>query len=236
MSCVGIMFAPHHQTSADELVRVVRPGGRIGLVNWTPEGFIGQMFATMKPYAPPPPPGAQPPPLWGKEEHVRELLGDRVDRRRGRRGRRVTIDQFANGAEFRDYFKAVYGPTIAVYKSLADQPERAAALDRELADLGDRFDEGGGTMQWEYLLLTATPRLTRQQAARLSLDRTSSERVETSLLGGRRVGDVSFDVAAEAYFRFMGRFAEPLADEFVDVRRRASRASGRSTSAAGRVR
>ena len=78
MSCVGIMFAPHHQASADELVRVVRPGGRIGLVNWTPEGFIGQMFATMKPYAPPPPPGAQPPPLWGKEEHVRELLGDRV--------------------------------------------------------------------------------------------------------------------------------------------------------------
>ena len=72
------MFAPHHQTSADELVRVVRPGGRIGLVNWTPEGFIGQMFATMKPYAPAPPPGAQPPPLWGKEEHVRELLGDRV--------------------------------------------------------------------------------------------------------------------------------------------------------------
>ncbi|WP_410964460.1 class I SAM-dependent methyltransferase, partial [Salmonella sp. SAL4447] len=48
MSCVGVMFAPHHQASADELVRVCRPGGRIGLVNWTPEGFIGQMFATMK--------------------------------------------------------------------------------------------------------------------------------------------------------------------------------------------
>ncbi len=78
MSCVGVMFAPHHQASADELVRVCRPGGTIGLLSWTPEGFIGQMFATMKPYAPPPPPGAQPPPLWGDESHVRSLLGDRV--------------------------------------------------------------------------------------------------------------------------------------------------------------
>ena len=78
LSLVGIMFAPHHQQSADELARVTRGGGRIGLISWTPEGFIGQMFATMKPYAPPPPPGASPPPLWGREEHVRELLGDRV--------------------------------------------------------------------------------------------------------------------------------------------------------------
>jgi ubiquinone/menaquinone biosynthesis C-methylase UbiE len=76
MSCLGVMFAPYHQASADELVRVCRPGGTIGLLNWTPEGFIGQLFATMKPYAPPPPAGAQPPPLWGREDHVRALLGD----------------------------------------------------------------------------------------------------------------------------------------------------------------
>ena len=79
LSCLGVMFAPHHQASADELVRVCRPGGTVGLTAWTPAGFIGQMFATMKPYAPPPPPGVQPPPLWGDEDHVRELLGDRVD-------------------------------------------------------------------------------------------------------------------------------------------------------------
>ncbi|MFD2356143.1 class I SAM-dependent methyltransferase [Nonomuraea ferruginea] len=78
VSCVGVMFAPHHQASADELVRVCRPGGTIGLLNWTPEGFIGQMFATMKPFVAPPPPGAQPPPLWGDEDHVRALLGDAV--------------------------------------------------------------------------------------------------------------------------------------------------------------
>ena len=78
ISCVGVMFAPHHRAAADELTRVCRTGGRIGLLSWTPEGFIGQMFATMKPYAPPPPAGAQPPPLWGSEDHVRDLLGDRV--------------------------------------------------------------------------------------------------------------------------------------------------------------
>ena len=78
ISCVGVMFAPHHQEAADELVRVVRPGGRVGLLSWTPSGFIGRMFATMKPYAPPPPPGASPPPLWGDEDHVRTLFGDRV--------------------------------------------------------------------------------------------------------------------------------------------------------------
>ncbi|HEX2902123.1 MAG TPA: class I SAM-dependent methyltransferase [Jatrophihabitans sp.] len=58
LSCVGVMFAPFHQPVADELVRVTRPGGRIALINWTPEGFIGQVFAAMKPYAAPPPPGA----------------------------------------------------------------------------------------------------------------------------------------------------------------------------------
>ena len=68
LSCVGVMFAPHHQRAADELVRVCRPGGTIGLISWTPEGFIGQMFATMKPYVAAPPPGLQPPPKWGSAE------------------------------------------------------------------------------------------------------------------------------------------------------------------------
>jgi len=70
MSSIGAMFAPHHQDVADELVRVCRPGGTIGLLSWTPEGMIGALFRTMGPFAPPPPPGAQPPPLWGSEAHV----------------------------------------------------------------------------------------------------------------------------------------------------------------------
>ena len=85
VSCVGVMFAPFHRTAADELLRVTRAGGTIGLINWTPEGFIGQLFATMKPFAPPPPEGAQPPPLWGNEEHVRDLLGGGADVRTERR-------------------------------------------------------------------------------------------------------------------------------------------------------
>ena len=157
-SCVGVMFAPHHQPAADELVRVTRRGGRIGLIAWTPAGFIGQMFATMKPYAPPPPPGASPAPLWGDEGHVRGLLSDRVrDLRAGRRQLRVT--HFATAEAFRDYFKINYGPTIAVYRSLADQPDRQAELDHDLAELGRRFGtvrDGVMIMDWEYLLVTAT--------------------------------------------------------------------------------
>ncbi|MDG9707505.1 class I SAM-dependent methyltransferase [Streptomyces sp. DH10] len=158
LSCVGVMFAPHHQQAADELVRVCRPGGTIGLLSWTPQGFIGRMFATMKPYAPPPPPGAQPPPLWGDEDHVRALLGDRVTDVRAER-RTVRVDRFETPEAFRDYFKERYGPTITVYKNIAGDPERTAALDRDLADLardGDPGTGGGGTaLEWEYLLLTA---------------------------------------------------------------------------------
>jgi SAM-dependent methyltransferase len=159
LSCLGVMFAPHHQAAADELVRVCRPGGTIGLLNWTPEGFIGQMFATMKPFAPPPPPGAQPPPRWGSEDHVRGLFGDRLTDVQIRR-QTVRIDRFRTPEEFRDYFKARYGPTIAVYRSLADDPERAAALDVELVELARRFDRGvvQTVMEWEYLLITARKR------------------------------------------------------------------------------
>jgi SAM-dependent methyltransferase len=159
LSCVGVMFAPHHQVAADELVRVCRPGGTVGVINWTPEGFIGQLFATMKPYAPPPPPGAQPPPLWGNEDHVRALLGDRVTDVTARR-QTVRVDNFDAPEDFREYFKTNYGPTIAVYRSIAADPDRVAALDRELADLARRFDVGTGTttLDWEYLLLIARKR------------------------------------------------------------------------------
>ncbi len=157
MSCVGVMFAPHHQRSADELVRVCRSGGTIGLLSWTPEGFIGQLFATMKPYAPPPPPGAQPPPLWGSPAHVQQLLGDRVTNMSAQR-KTVTVDHFAEPSDFREYFKSHYGPTIAVYRFIAADPDRVAAVDRELDELVNRSRVGGSgaVMEWEYLLLTCT--------------------------------------------------------------------------------
>jgi len=159
LSCVGVMFAPHHQTTADELTRVCRPGGTIGLLSWTPEGFLGQMLATMKPYAPQPPPGAQPPPLWGDENHVRTLFGDRVTDVTARRDN-VRVDRFDDPETFREYFKTHYGPTIVAYRGIAEDPDRIDALDRDLANLARRFDYGTDTtvMDWEYLLLTARNR------------------------------------------------------------------------------
>lgn len=154
LSCIGVMFAPHHQLAANELVRVCKPGGTIAVLSWTPEGYIGQLFATMKPYVPAPPPGVSSPPLWGSEDHVRTLLGDRVTDVATER-RALTVDRFGDGAAFRDYFKTNYGPTITAYRAIADDADRVAALDADIAALGDRFLNGSSTMEWEYLLLTA---------------------------------------------------------------------------------
>ena len=158
LSCLGVMFAPQHEVTAAELVRVTRPGGRIAVLNWTPTGFIGRMFTAMKPYAPPPPPGAQPPPRWGDETHVRGLFGDAVDVV-AVITESVRVDCFDEPVDFREYFKARYGPTIAVYRNLAGDPERAAALDEELDALAADADLGEDdfVMNWEYQILIAQP-------------------------------------------------------------------------------
>jgi SAM-dependent methyltransferase len=157
MSCIGVMFAPHHELAAGELLRVCRPGGTIGLLSWTPEGHIGRLFAAMKPHLPAPPPGVQPPPLWGDENHVRALLGDEVSDVTVQR-RSLTVTAFPDGSTFRDYFKAVYGPTISAYRAIGDDKDRIAALDADIAAVGDRFVTGPSTMEWEYLLVVARRR------------------------------------------------------------------------------
>ncbi len=78
ISLIGHMFAPDHRRTADEMRRVCRPGGRIAIACWTPDGSIGEMFRRLGGISPPPPEGFQSPLLWGTEQHVRELLGDRV--------------------------------------------------------------------------------------------------------------------------------------------------------------
>ncbi|MXP21608.1 methyltransferase domain-containing protein [Gordonia sp. HNM0687] len=154
VSCVGVMFAPHHQECADELARVTRTGGRIGLINWTPTGFIGELFKVMKPYAPAPPPGAQPGVLWGDATHVAGLFGERVHDLVATTAT-LEVTDFADGAAFRDFFKATYGPTIAAYRTIGDDTDRAAELDAAIAGLADRYLHDG-VMQWEYLQVTAT--------------------------------------------------------------------------------
>jgi SAM-dependent methyltransferase len=157
ISSIGAMFAPFHQAVADELVRVVRPGGTIGLLNWTPEGAIGDLFRTMGPFAPPPPAGAQPPPLWGSEEHVHELFGDRVAMRTLER-HTLDVTAFARARDFGEHFKARYGPTIAARKNAA-KDGRAGELDAALDAFCDRWNRGtedAARFEIEYLLAIGT--------------------------------------------------------------------------------
>jgi ubiquinone/menaquinone biosynthesis C-methylase UbiE len=153
MSSIGVMFAPHHQAAADELVRVCRPGGTIALLSWTPEGMIGALFATMKEFAPPPPPGAQSPPLWGSEEHLSGLFGGRVTFHTLER-ETLEITAFPHPREYGEHFKAYYGPTIAARANAVKNGREAefdAALDRfcEEWDRDGRFDK-------EYLVAVGT--------------------------------------------------------------------------------
>jgi SAM-dependent methyltransferase len=157
MSSIGAMFAPHHRDVADELVRVCRPGGTIGLLSWTPEGMIGALFRTMGPFAPPPPPGAQPPPLWGSEEHLGELFGTRVDYRVLERDV-LENTAFEQPREFGEHFKARYGPTIAA-KANARQTDREGELDEALDKFCDEWNSGtpeDARFDMEYLLAVGT--------------------------------------------------------------------------------
>jgi SAM-dependent methyltransferase len=154
MSAIGVMFAPHHQQAADELVRVCAPGGRIGLLSWTPEGMIGALFRTMKPFAPPPPPGAQSPPLWGDEEHLNELFGARVAWDAAQRGM-LTVTAFAQPRDFGEHFKQRYGPTIAA-RANAVKNGVVDEFDAALDAFCEEWSAGDGLFKLEYLVATGS--------------------------------------------------------------------------------
>ena len=159
MSSIGVMFAPHHQQSADELVRVCRPGGTIGLMSWTPEGMIGGLFRTMKPFAPAPPPGAQSPPLWGSEEHLTGLFGGRVNFHTLERGM-LEVTAFERAQDYGEHFKAYYGPTIAA-RANAAREGREADLDTALNDFCDEWNLGTperARFEQEYLIAVGVRR------------------------------------------------------------------------------
>lgn len=153
LSAIGVMFAPDQQRAADELVRVCRPGGTIGVISWTPGGFMGQLFATVRPYRPTLPPGVPPAALWGLEDYTAGLLGDRVSHISTQRDT-VTVDRFDGVEAVHDYFKNYFGPVVNAYRTIGDNPKLVTALDIQLRDLARRHF-ADGVMSWEYLVVTA---------------------------------------------------------------------------------
>jgi SAM-dependent methyltransferase len=153
ISSIGVMFAPHHQAAADELVRACRPGGKIGLLSWTPEGMIGALFRAMGQFMPAPPPGVQPPPLWGGEEHLRELFGERLDIERLDRDV-LEVSAFERPGDYGEHFKQYYGPTIAA-RANAEKEGRAEEFDRALSEFCAEWNKGSdddARFEMEYLL------------------------------------------------------------------------------------
>ena len=156
LSTFGVMFTPDHAKAAAELARVCRPGGRIGLANWTPEGFIGQVFKTLGRHLPPPA-GAQPPSLWGVEAHLHSLFGERAA------GiavtRRMFNFRYRSAAHFIDVFRTWYGP---IHKAFAALPaDGATALERDLTELLNRTNRAGPeslVVPSEYLEVVITRR------------------------------------------------------------------------------
>ncbi|MDX6201651.1 MAG: hypothetical protein QOJ83_1151 [Frankiales bacterium] len=135
LSVFGTMFAPDHQRTAAEIVRVTRSGGTVGLASWTPSGFIGEMFRVVGGYVPPPA-GLQSPLLWGTEQHLDALFGDAIADARS--VERVCTWRFRSGEEFVRYFRRWYGPTLKAFEAL--DRKAGTALARDLADLARRFD------------------------------------------------------------------------------------------------
>ena len=157
MSSIGAMFAPHHELVAGELVRVCKPGGTVGLLSWTPEGMIGALFRTMGPFAPPPPPGAQPPPLWGSEQHLAELFGDRVDFAVMERDV-LAVDAFQRPLDYGEHFKDRYGPTIAAQANAAKNG-RSAELNEAIERFCEEWNLGtadDARFEQEYLVSVGT--------------------------------------------------------------------------------
>ena len=138
-SIYGVMFAPNHARAAAELVRVCKPGGRIALASWTPDGFIGDTFRVFSRYLPPTP-GLVPPVRWGDEAYLKSLLGDSVTTVASQR--RTAVFRFRSVEENLDFFRTHYGPTLKAFEALA--PDQRESLRAELLDLAKRYDRNGG--------------------------------------------------------------------------------------------
>ncbi|AEF41515.1 class I SAM-dependent methyltransferase [Hoyosella subflava] len=154
VSNVGAIFAPDHKAVAKELARVTRPGGRLGLGNWSPESGVVDMFKVMAKYMPPPPAGAGSAFTWGDREYVEEMLGDAFD---------LTFEtgdapqKGSSGEEVWELFATVYGPTRTLAANL--EPERRAQLRQDFADFFEGYRTAEGIHQPRpYLIVLGTRR------------------------------------------------------------------------------
>jgi len=137
LSTVGVMFTPHQDKAAAELVRVVRHGGRIGLACWTPEGFIGQVLKTVTGHLPAPPAGLKPPVRWGTEAGLRELFpGQRIQATP-----REFMFRYESAQHWVDVFRAFYGPVHRAFAALASDEQKR--LEGEILALLARFNRAG---------------------------------------------------------------------------------------------
>jgi hypothetical protein len=154
MSIFGAMFAADQEKAAAELLRVCKPGGRIGMANWVPDGFVGEMFMTTAKHAPPPP-GVAPPSRWGTEERLRELFGDGISDLRVEH--RTSVQRFASADHWLEVFRTFFGPTKVAFERVGVDGE--AALEADIRELLARYNRAGDralVLESDYLQMVAT--------------------------------------------------------------------------------
>jgi len=154
ISTFGVMFTADHQRAAAEMLRVVRPGGQIGMANWTPDGFVGQLFVLIGRYVPPPP-GVPPPQLWGTLPYCEALFGDMVTSVQAQH--RDFVFRYESAEHFIDVFRRYYGPIHRLYESLP--ADRAEAFNTDFLQLIGRFNrsnDGTAVIPSRYLELVVT--------------------------------------------------------------------------------
>lgn len=156
ISTYGVMFAPNHAAAAREMARVVRSGGQIGLANWTPDGFVGEMLRTVGKHVAPPP-GLVSPALWGTEGHLREIFGDTIADIRV--SRRDYVFRYRSPQHFIDVFRDFYGPVHKAFAALDASGKQAFEADLQaLLDRYNESDDGTLVAPGEYLEVVITRR------------------------------------------------------------------------------
>ena len=156
LSTFGVMFTPDQDRAAAELLRVCKSGGKIGLANWTPEGFIGQLFKTLGKYLPPPA-GAKSPALWGTQARITEMFGASAASIKAER-RHFTF-RYRSPMHFLDVFRTYYGPTLKAFAALDETNQRRLADDiLKLITSMNRAEDGTMVLPSEYLEIVVTKR------------------------------------------------------------------------------